>query len=251
MRSPEKQHWYGSEEFLALPAQLRKTEMLALKLESLARSIPLVPPQNPAVPVAGECFYPSGWTCLQGRGDPTQEALQDVDDWDLMEVNSDGDLGDGNAPSPPSQVPPTWVYSEVLLHPEPHTSGSNGASPQFPSRRNHRHFSSASSSDTRPSLDGSIESGPLSDLQSDEDEGRRSADHYLQLAAPPLGRPGGASLAVRLLEDVRNRDKDPDVWMRVEVGLCPFTSTRLSAACLRCVYIVHTHARVCDLPYRP
>lgn len=36
------QHWYGSEEFLALPAQLRKTEMLALKLESLAHSMPLV-----------------------------------------------------------------------------------------------------------------------------------------------------------------------------------------------------------------
>lgn len=40
--SPDRQHWYGSEEFLALPAQLRKTEMLAMKLESLAQSIPLV-----------------------------------------------------------------------------------------------------------------------------------------------------------------------------------------------------------------
>lgn len=40
--SPERQHWYGSEEFLALPAQLRKTEMLALKLEGLAQSVPLV-----------------------------------------------------------------------------------------------------------------------------------------------------------------------------------------------------------------
>lgn len=39
---PEREHWYGSEEFLALPAQLRKTEMLALKLESLAQSLPLV-----------------------------------------------------------------------------------------------------------------------------------------------------------------------------------------------------------------
>ena len=39
--SPDKQHWYGSEEFLALPAQLRKTEMLALRLEHLA---PLVTP---------------------------------------------------------------------------------------------------------------------------------------------------------------------------------------------------------------
>lgn len=40
--SPDKEHWYGSEEFLALPAQLRKTEMLAMKLESLAQSVPLV-----------------------------------------------------------------------------------------------------------------------------------------------------------------------------------------------------------------
>lgn len=40
--SPDREHWYGSEEFLALPAQLRKTEMLAMKLESLAQSIPLV-----------------------------------------------------------------------------------------------------------------------------------------------------------------------------------------------------------------
>lgn len=100
---------------------------------------------------------------------------------------------------------------------------------QFPSRRNLGHFSAASSSDTAPSLDGSIESGPLSDLQSDEDEGRKSADHYLQLTAPPLGRQGGASLALQLLEDVQSRDKDPDVWKRVEVGsvsllsVCYFT----------------------------
>lgn len=40
--SPDRQHWYGSDEFLALPTQLRKTEMLAMKLESLARSIPPV-----------------------------------------------------------------------------------------------------------------------------------------------------------------------------------------------------------------
>lgn len=106
--------------------------------------------------------------------------------------------------------------------------------PQFPCRQ----FSSASSSDTGPSLDGSIESGALSDLQSDEDEGRRSADHYLQLTAPPLGRQGSASLALQLLEDVQSRDKDPDVWKRIEVGsvgllsVCYFTSTHGFAGCL-------------------
>lgn len=89
---------------------------------------------------------------------------------------------------------------------------------QFPYRRNLSHFSSASSSDFGPSLDGSVESGPLSDLQSDEDEGRRSADRYLQVAAPPLARRGGASVAAQLLEDVQSRDPDPDVWRRMEVG---------------------------------
>lgn len=38
----DREHWYGSEDFLALPAHLRKTEILAIKLESLAQSIPLV-----------------------------------------------------------------------------------------------------------------------------------------------------------------------------------------------------------------
>lgn len=48
--SPGKQHWYGSEEFLALPAQLHETELLALKLESLAQSVPLVNPEPPPPP---------------------------------------------------------------------------------------------------------------------------------------------------------------------------------------------------------
>lgn len=128
---PETQHWYGSEEFLALPAQLRKTEMLALKLESLAQSIPLVNPQpqrdflrvpqqtclcrNETLVLVESIFYLSGESCLQGRGDSTQEALQDVDDWDLMEVNPDCDLGDGNFSSPPPQVPHTLIYSSLLF----------------------------------------------------------------------------------------------------------------------------------------
>uniref|UniRef100_A0A3B4BEM5 A kinase (PRKA) anchor protein 6 n=1 Tax=Periophthalmus magnuspinnatus TaxID=409849 RepID=A0A3B4BEM5_9GOBI len=40
--SPHRQHWFGSEEFLALPAQLRKTEILTMNLETLAKSMPLV-----------------------------------------------------------------------------------------------------------------------------------------------------------------------------------------------------------------
>lgn len=111
--SPERQHWYGSEEFLTLPAQLRKTEMLALKLESLAQSMPLVNREG-----AASCpryrgdgdTHSFGHTCLQGRGPSTQEALQDVDDWDLMEINPDSD---GTPPSPPPLVPPTLIDRSV------------------------------------------------------------------------------------------------------------------------------------------
>uniref|UniRef100_A0A3B4WX12 A kinase (PRKA) anchor protein 6 n=1 Tax=Seriola lalandi dorsalis TaxID=1841481 RepID=A0A3B4WX12_SERLL len=147
--SPDREHWYGSEEFLALPAQLRKTEMLAMKLESLAQSIP-------------------------------PEALQDVDDWDLTELNPDWDL---------------------------------------PYRRNLvSRFSPTSSSDIAPSVGESIESGPLSDLQSeDDDEGRRSADIHLQPTAPLVDGRRGASLVHQLLEDIQSQDKDPDIWRKIEL----------------------------------
>ncbi|XP_041668648.1 A-kinase anchor protein 6 isoform X2 [Cheilinus undulatus] len=154
--SPDREHWYGSEEFLALPAQLRKTEMLAMKLENLTQSIPLRP--------AG---------C-----DSTQDALQDVDDWDLTELNQDWDL---------------------------------------PYRRNLvSRFSPTSSSDIAPSLDESIESGPLSDLQSEDEEGRRSTERCLQQTAPPVDVRGGVSMVQRLLEDIQNQDRDPDVWNKIE-----------------------------------
>lgn len=80
-------------------------------------------------------------------------------------------------------------------------------------------FSPSSSSDVAPSLDESIESGPLSDLQSEEDEGRRSADPQLQLATPPMKGRGCASLVQQLLDDIHNHDKDPDVWKKIEVIL--------------------------------
>uniref|UniRef100_A0A8D3B9B2 A kinase (PRKA) anchor protein 6 n=1 Tax=Scophthalmus maximus TaxID=52904 RepID=A0A8D3B9B2_SCOMX len=158
--SPDRQHWYGSEEFLALPAQLRKTEMLAMKLESLAQSIP-------------------------------RDALQDVDDWDLTEMFLPSDLVSSSRPSVP-QLPPY--------------------------RRNPvGRFSPASSSDIAPSVGESIESGPLSELQSEEDEGRGSASRDRQQAAPLVDGRGGASLVVQqLLEDIQSRDKDPDVWGKIE-----------------------------------
>ncbi|XP_047467078.1 A-kinase anchor protein 6 [Mugil cephalus] len=167
--SPDREHWYGSEEFLALPAQLRKTEMLAVKLESLTQSIPPRPE------------------------DSTQEALQDVDDWDLTELNPDWDVGEDAAL--PSLLPPR----RPLVG----------------------RFSPASSSDIAPSLDESLESGRLSDLQSEEEEeeGRKSADARLQPTAVTTTTVDGrrcASLVQQLLEDVQSQDKDSDIWRKIE-----------------------------------
>lgn len=90
---------------------------------------------------------------------------------------------------------------------------------QLPYKRNlASRFSSASSSDVAPSLDESIDSGPLSDLQSDEDEGRRSADRRPRpAAAPPVDGRGGSTLVQQLLEDMKSQDEDPDTWKKIEV----------------------------------
>ncbi|XP_044229836.1 A-kinase anchor protein 6 isoform X2 [Thunnus albacares] len=179
--SPEREHWYGSEEFLALPAQLRKTEMLAMKLESLAHSIPLRP---------GAC-------------DSAQEGLQDVDDWDLTELNPEWDVGESG-----DNVSSVGESGDDVPSPLP---------PLLPYRRNFvSRFSPTSSSDIAPSLDESIESGPFSDLQSEEDEGRRSADRRLQLAVPPVDVRGGAFLVQQLLEDIQSQNNDPDIWKKME-----------------------------------
>ncbi|XP_076022142.1 A-kinase anchor protein 6 [Genypterus blacodes] len=180
--SPDREHWYGSEEFLALPAQLRKTEMLAMKLESLAHAIP---------------FRPGG--C-----ESTQEALQDVDDWDLTELNQDWDVGESGDISSIQESGDDVPSTPPLL---------------LPYRRKHfpvDRFSPTSSSDIAPSLDESIESGHLSDLQSEEDNGQRSAGCHLQLTAPLDGERGCASLVQQLLEDIQSQDKDPDIWRKIE-----------------------------------
>ncbi|XP_034715065.1 A-kinase anchor protein 6 [Etheostoma cragini] len=169
--SPEREHWYGSEEFMALPDQLRKTEILAMKLGSLAQSIPLMP---------DGC-------------DSTQKALQNVDDWDLTELNPDWEVGESGDDTP-SLLPPLLPYRRNLIS----------------------RFSSTSSSDIALSLDESIESGPLSDLQSEEDEGRRSAERCLQPTAPPVDMRGGASLVHQLLEDIQSQNKDPAIWKKLE-----------------------------------
>uniref|UniRef100_A0A8C7XMU4 A kinase (PRKA) anchor protein 6 n=1 Tax=Oryzias sinensis TaxID=183150 RepID=A0A8C7XMU4_9TELE len=166
------EHWYGSEEFLALPAQLHKTEMLTLKLESLTKSIP------------------------HSSGNGTRVDLQDVDDWELTDFTTDWDVGESG---------------DSL-------SGEDALSPmQQPYRRKlARRFSPTSSSDIAPSLDESLESGPFSDLQSDEDEGRRSADPHLQQTAPPVDGSGCVALVQQLLEDIQCQKKDPDMWRKIE-----------------------------------
>ncbi len=160
-----KEHWYGSDEFLALPAQLKKTEMLAMKLESLAQALPQ-------------------------RG--LQESIQDVDDWELTEVN------------------PDWESSNdlLLLHPY-----------KKPSRAGR--FSPTSSSDVAPSLDDSIESGPLSDLLS-EDEGARSTPE--SRGRNISGRPSAPKmmfqctpLIQQLLADIQHQENYHDVWAKLEV----------------------------------
>ncbi|XP_043119708.1 A-kinase anchor protein 6 isoform X3 [Puntigrus tetrazona] len=160
-----KEHWYGSDEFLALPAQLKKTEMLAMKLESLAQALPQ-------------------------RG--LQESIQDVDDWELTEVN------------------PDWESSNdfLLLHPY-----------KKPSRAGR--FSPTSSSDVAPSLDDSIESGPLSDLMS-EDEGARSTPESRGIHISP-GRPNAPKmmfqctpLIQQLLADIQHQENYHDVWAKIE-----------------------------------
>ncbi|XP_016129496.1 A-kinase anchor protein 6-like isoform X3 [Sinocyclocheilus grahami] len=160
-----KEQWFGSDEFLALPAQLKKTEMLAMKLESLAQALP----QR-----------------------SLQESIQDVDDWELTEVN------------------PDWESSNDLLllhsYKKPFRAGR---------------FSPTSSSDVAPSLDESIESGPLSDLLS-EDEGARSTPESRgrNISA---GRPNAPKmmfqctpLIQQLLADIQHQENYHDVWAKLE-----------------------------------
>ncbi|XP_067312064.1 A-kinase anchor protein 6 isoform X2 [Pseudorasbora parva] len=160
-----KEHWYGSDEFLALPAQLKKTEMLAMKLESLAQALPQ-------------------------RG--LQEPIQDVDDWDLTEVN------------------PDWESSTdlLLLHPY-----------KKPSRAGR--FSPTSSSDVAPSLDDSIESGPLSDLLSEDEMVRSTPESRGRNVS--TGRPitpkimfQCTPLIQQLLADIQHQDNYHDVWAKIE-----------------------------------
>ncbi|XP_047013641.1 A-kinase anchor protein 6 isoform X2 [Ictalurus punctatus] len=162
--SPKDDCWYGSEEFLALPAQLKKTEMLASKLESLAQALP---------PRA------------------LQQSVQDVDNWELTEAN------------------PEWETNTHLFSPRP----------------NRKHFStgriSSSSSDVAPSVDESIESGPLSDLVSEDESGwcapkSRQAERIT--VQPEASRMvlQCTPLIEQLLEDIQHQENYQDIWGKLE-----------------------------------
>ncbi|XP_069065198.1 A-kinase anchor protein 6 [Pleurodeles waltl] len=157
--------WYGSDEYLALPSHLKQTEVLALKLENLAR---LVPPSS------------------------TGEAIQNIDDWELSEMNSDSEM-----------------YPIFPLRKKQHRLGR---------------VSPSSSSDMAPSLDDSIESGPLSDIFSDEDifvpsPGPKRCDaSSLDHTPNHLGLPTASktSLIQQLVQDIRHQDNYEAVWDKIE-----------------------------------
>lgn len=150
--------------------------------------------------------------------DPALEGLQDVDDWDLTEPNPEWDVGAGSdgVPSPPPPLVRTRTNEHAKKSRDKYP---NSRFPrQLPYRRNlASRFSPTSSSDIAPSLDESIESGPLSDLQSEDEEGRRSADCCLEPTPPLVNGRGGSALVHRLVEDIQSRDTDPDVWKKIEV----------------------------------
>ncbi|KAK0130558.1 A-kinase anchor protein 6 [Merluccius polli] len=160
-----KDHWFGSEEFLALPDQLRQTELLAINLESLTHVLPL----------SSGCEL-------------DQQGLQDIDDWDLTEATPD-----------------------CYLH-----QAAGDSSDDIPYRQSRHHhfnisrFSPSSSSDIAPSLDESIESGPLSELLSEE-EGRSSGS-----SAPLVASQGTTALVSQLLAGIQLHE--PNIWKKTEAN---------------------------------
>ncbi|XP_061074512.1 A-kinase anchor protein 6 isoform X2 [Conger conger] len=166
--SSKEERWYGSDEYLALPSQLRKTEILALKLETLAQALP---------------------------HRPSEEPIQDVDDWELSEGHSDWDGGP--------------AYQHARVYDKPFGAGR---------------FSPTSSSDIAPSLDESIESGPLSDLLS-EDEAywnaaeAKTRDKPVWLSKSPETEESSGlhkPLIQQLLEDIQHQENDQDIWGKIE-----------------------------------
>ncbi|KAG7466473.1 hypothetical protein MATL_G00165170 [Megalops atlanticus] len=165
MMSSKENCWYGSDEYLALPTQLKKTEMLALKLESLAKALP---------------------------HRSLEEPIQDVDDWELSEVHSNWDGG------PPFQHGRGFEKSFLVGR-----------------------LSPTSSSDIAPSLDESIESGPLSDLLSEDEAYWNATESKRREKSPWLSKMEDSSslhkpLIQQLLEDIQHQENYQDIWGKIE-----------------------------------
>ncbi|XP_034370427.1 A-kinase anchor protein 6 isoform X2 [Arvicanthis niloticus] len=159
--------WYGSDEYLALPSHLKQTEVLALKLENLTKLLPQKP-----------------------RG----ETIQDIDDWELSEMNSD------------SEIYPTYHIKKK------HTRLGT--------------VSPSSSSDIASSLGESIESGPLSDILSDEDlcmplsSMKKFIDEKSERPSSSEKNESHSAtksaLIQKLMQDIQHQDNYEAIWERIE-----------------------------------
>ncbi|XP_022346904.1 LOW QUALITY PROTEIN: A-kinase anchor protein 6 [Enhydra lutris kenyoni] len=159
--------WYGSDEYLALPSHLKQTEVLALKLENLTKLLPQKP-----------------------RG----ETIQNIDDWELSEMNSD------------SEIYPTYHVKKK------HTRLGR--------------VSPSSSSDIVSSLGESMESGPLSDILSDEElcmplSGmKKYIDEKSERAASSEKNESHSAtksaLIQKLMQDIQHQDNYEAIWEKIE-----------------------------------
>ncbi|CAK7316176.1 A-kinase anchor protein 6 [Vulpes lagopus] len=159
--------WYGSDEYLALPSHLKQTEVLALKLENLTKLLPQKP-----------------------RG----ETIQNIDDWELSEMNSD------------SEIYPTYHVKKK------HTRLGR--------------VSPSSSSDIVSSLGESVESGPLSDILSDEElcmplSGmKKYIDEKSERASSSEKNDSHSAtksaLIQKLMQDIQHQDNYEAIWEKIE-----------------------------------
>ncbi|XP_005377003.1 PREDICTED: A-kinase anchor protein 6 isoform X2 [Chinchilla lanigera] len=159
--------WYGSDEYLALPSHLKQTEVLALKLENLTKLLPQKP-----------------------RG----ESIQNIDDWELSEMNSDSE-----------------IYP--MYHVKKKHTRLGRASP-------------SSSSDIASSLGESIESGPLSDILSDEElcmphsVVKKYTDEKSERASSSEKNESHsatkAALIQKLMQDIQHQDNYEAIWEKIE-----------------------------------
>ncbi|NXD89136.1 AKAP6 protein, partial [Chaetorhynchus papuensis] len=166
--SKDSEVWYGSDEYLALPSHLKQTEVLALKLENLTKLLPQK---------------------------PRRETIQNIDDWELSEMNSD------------SEMYPTY---------------------QTKKHKKRGRISPSSSSDIVSSLGDSIESGPLSDILSDEDlcmpvscikkyiEEKSERTAAPQLTGNETSPSNKSALIHQLMQDIQHQENYETIWEKIE-----------------------------------